>query len=230
MLRAKWRESVGIVDRKIEEYCISKSNLPSQASQAIEKYTLENVHGAGMLIGKMEASFIGFLLRSIKAKRVLELGTFTGYSALIMAENIPQDGEVITIDINGETTSLAKSFWEKSLHGKKIKSYLGNALEVMRNLDGTFDFIFIDADKRNYKSYLENSLELLSAGGVIVVDNTLWGGKVLPGAALDLETHYDRNTEFIQALNDFVADSPAIYGTLLPIRDGMFLIQKKGDE
>ena len=103
-----------ITDKKVEEYCISKSNLPSKDCLAIEDYTRANVHGAGMLIGKMEASFIGFLLKSIKAKRILELGTYTGYSALAMAEQIPEDGEIITVDINKETSSLAKEFWDKS--------------------------------------------------------------------------------------------------------------------
>ena len=216
-----------ITDKKVEEYCISKSNLPSKDCLAIEEYTRANVHGAGMLIGKMEASFIGFLLKSIKAKRILELGTFTGYSALSMAEHIPNDGEVITVDINKETTSLAKDFWSKSEHGHKIKSILGSGLEIIPTLIGKFDFVFIDADKRNYIDYLKLTVPMLSENGMIVIDNVLWGGAVLPDVVLDLTQHRDRNTEFIRLVNDYVAASDDLYGTLMPIRDGMFLIQRR---
>ena len=216
-----------ITDKKVEEYCISKSNLPSKDCLAIEEYTRANVHGAGMLIGKMEASFIGFLLKSIKAKRILELGTFTGYSALSMAEHIPNDGEVITVDINKETTSLAKDFWSKSEHVHKIKSILGSGLEIIPTLIGKFDFVFIDADKRNYIDYLKLTVPMLSENGMIVIDNVLWGGAVLPDVILDLTQHRDRNTEFIRLVNDYVAASDDLYGTLMPIRDGMFLIQRK---
>ena len=216
-----------ITDKKVEEYCISKSNLPSKDCLAIEEHTRANVHGAGMLIGKMEASFIGFLLKSIKAKRILELGTFTGYSALSMAEHIPNDGEVITVDINKETTSLAKDFWSKSEHVHKIKSILGSGLEIIPTLIGKFDFVFIDADKRNYIDYLKLTVPMLSENGMIVIDNVLWGGAVLPDVILDLTQHRDRNTEFIRLVNDYVAASDDLYGTLMPIRDGMFLIQRK---
>ena len=216
-----------ITDKKVEEYCISKSNLPSKDCLAIEEHTRANIHGAGMLIGKMEASFIGFLLKSIKAKRILELGTFTGYSALAMAEQTPSDGQVITVDINKETTGLAKEFWSQSAHGHKIKSLLGNGLDIIPTLTGEFDFIFIDADKRNYIDYLKLTVPMLSANGMIVIDNVLWGGAVLPDVVLDLTQHRDRNTEFIRLVNDYVAESEELYGTLMPIRDGMFLIQKK---
>jgi caffeoyl-CoA O-methyltransferase len=216
-----------ITDKKIEEYCISKSNLPSSDCLAIEEYTRANVHGAGMLIGKMEASFIGFLLRSIKAKRVLELGTFTGYSALTMAENLPEDAEIITVDVNEETVKLAKDFWAKSAHGHKIKSVLKPGLEAIPTLGGKFDFIFIDADKRNYIDYLKLTVPMLSDNGMIVIDNVLWGGQVLPGRESTGSDLRDRNTEFIRAVNDYIALNPDLYGTLMPVRDGMFLVQKK---
>jgi len=168
----------------------------------------------------MEGSLDWFLLRSIEAKRVLELGTYTGYSALTMAENLPADGEVITLDINESTVTLAKSFWSQSHHGHKIKSLLGSALDSLKSLNGPFDFVFIDADKRNYIEYLKLTLPLLSSKGMIVIDNVLWDGKVLPDAELDSSEHRDRNTEFIRLVNDFVANEESLYGTLLPIRDG----------
>ena len=215
-----------ITDKKIEEYCLSKSSLPSSDCKKIEDYTKANVHGSQMLIGQMEASFIGFLLRSIKAKRVLELGTFTGYSALAMAENLPNDGLVITVDINEENANLAQKFWLDSKHGHKIKSILGNALDIIPSLGGRFDFIFIDADKRNYIEYLKMTIPLLTESGMIVIDNVLWSGRVIEEKELNLKELHDRNTEFIRQLNDFIATSEDLYGTLMPIRDGMFLVRK----
>ncbi|MBC7712405.1 MAG: O-methyltransferase [Rhizobacter sp.] len=215
-----------ITDKKIEEYCISKSSLPSKDCLSIEEYTRANVHGAGMLIGKMEASFIGFLLRSIKAKRVLELGTFTGYSALTMAEHLPDNGEIITVDINKVTVALAQGFWDKSANGHKIKSMLGSGLDIIPTLSGPFDFVFIDADKRNYIDYLKLTVPMLSPNGMIVIDNVLWGGQVLPDSESTGSDLRDRNTEFIRMVNDYIAESTDLYGTLMPIRDGMFLVQK----
>lgn len=214
-----------LIDPKIEEYCLSKSSLPSGDCLKIEEHTRANVHGANMLIGKMEASFLGFLLRSISAKRVLELGTFTGYSALAMAENLPNDGEVITVDVNEKTVELAKKFWSEAQSGFKIKSILGSGLEVIPTLSGFFDLVFIDADKRNYLPYLKLILPKLSPKGMIVIDNVLWSGRVLPGAEQDKEEEH-RNTKFIREVNDYIASDKTLYGTLMPIRDGMFLIKK----
>jgi caffeoyl-CoA O-methyltransferase len=180
-----------------------------------------------MLIGKMEASFIGFLLRSIGAKRILELGTYTGYSALTMAENIPEDGEIFTVDINKETVELAKNFWKQSPHGHKITSILGSGLDIIPTLTGQFDFVFIDADKRNYIDYLKLTIPLLSSQGIIVIDNVLWSGRVVPGSESSGSDLHDRNTDFIRELNDYIANEPTLYGTLLPIRDGMFLVRKR---
>jgi caffeoyl-CoA O-methyltransferase len=214
---------------EIIDYCLEKSTLPSSDCENIETYTRSNVHGQQMLIGKLEASFLGFLIRSLNVKRILELGTFTGYSALSMAENLPVDGEVITIDINIKTVELAKMFWEKSIHGSKIKSILGEGLSKIPELEGEFDLVFIDADKRNYLNYLKLTLPRLSKNGIIVMDNVLWAGRVAvnPQDEINLpssETH--RNTKFIREVNDYISKDKSLYGTLLPIRDGIFLIKK----
>lgn len=214
-----------LIDEQIEKYCIDKSNVPSSLCNDLELYTRENVHGAQMLIGKMEASLLGFFIRSIGAERILELGTFTGYSALAMAEQLPNNGELITLDINEKTVQLAKSYWEKSPHGTKIKSLLGPGLETLNQVQGKFDLVFIDADKRNYLLYLEKSLELLTEKGMIVIDNVLWAGRVVEAPGDSEDEH--RNTKFIRELNDTIAKREDLYGTLLPLRDGMFLIKKK---
>jgi caffeoyl-CoA O-methyltransferase len=215
-----------LVDKKIEEYCIAKSNLPSGDCDKIEEHTRAHIHGANMLIGKMEASFLGFLLRSIEAKRILELGTFTGYSALAMAENIPTDGEIITVDIDEVNVGLAKKFWSESKNGHKIKSILGSGMDIIPTLTGKFDLVFIDADKRNYIDYLKLTVPLLSPRGIIVIDNALWSGRVVPGSESSGSDLHDRNTDFIRLVNDYVASEPSLYGTLLPIRDGMFLVRR----
>lgn len=216
---------MNLIDPKILEYCIDKSDTPSRLCGELETFTRENVHGAQMLIGKMEASILGFLLRSIQAKRVLELGTFTGYSALCMAEELPSDGELITLDVNEKTVEIAKSYWEKSPHGKKITSIIGPGLETLKTLKGPFDFVFIDADKRNYLPYLEYALENLSEQGMIVIDNVLWSGRVVDGPTDSEDEH--RNTKFIRELNDTIKKRSDLYGSLLPVRDGMFLITKR---
>ena len=209
-----------VTDSKIHEYCVKKSDRPSQICQDLEVYTKNNVAYSQMLIGELEASLLGFLIRSIEAKSVLEFGTFTGYSALCMAENLPDDGLVFTLDINPETVEIAKRYWNDSDHGHKIQSVLGPAMESVKSLNKVFDFIFIDADKVNYLNYLKASLEVLSPKGIIAVDNVLWSGKVV-----DQEDR-DKDTLAIRELNDFVSKNEDTYGTLLPVRDGIFLIQK----
>jgi caffeoyl-CoA O-methyltransferase len=209
------------IDPAVNSYCISKSHHPSPLCKKLEKYTQEHIPYPQMIVGELEASILGFLIRSIQAKKVLEFGTFTGYSALTMAENLPEDGEVITLDINPETTKVAKEYWEQSPHGKKIKSLLGPAVETAKSLKQEFDFIFIDADKVNYLSYFQICLEKLSSKGIIAIDNVLWSGQVLK------ENHQDENTRAIQEVNNFISKREDLYSTLLPVRDGLFLIQKK---
>ncbi len=208
-----------MISPEIENYCIAHSTKPGDVVKEIGDYTKANVHGSNMLIGEMEASVLTFLIKLGQVKTVLELGTYTGYSALAMAEQLPADGKVVTVDINPETTKLARSFWEKSPHGKKIQQILKPGLEALKDLNEKFDLIFIDADKNNYSNYLEWALTHLSERGLIVVDNTLWSGKVLtPGA--------DKQTDSIIAHNEKVKNLKGYTATLLPVRDGMFLIQK----
>jgi caffeoyl-CoA O-methyltransferase len=208
------------ISEDIQDYSISKSNIPSTICEEIEVDTKENVELPQMLVGKMEASFLGFLIRSHQVKNIVEFGTFTGYSALAMAENLPSDGQITTFDISVESTNVAKKYWNKSEHGKKINLVLGNAIESIKNIEFEIDLAFIDADKENYTNYLNESLERLSPNGIIVVDNVLWSGSVLKKSE-------DSSTVAIQEMNDYVATNDSLYGTLLPIRDGMFLIQKR---
>lgn len=208
-----------MISEEIEKYCIDHSTRPGPVVQELGAFTRKSVHGSNMLIGEMEASVLAFLIKLGKVKKILELGTYTGYSALAMAEQLPDDGTVTTVDINPHTTKIAREYWDKSPHGKKITQILKPGLEALKELDGEFDLIFIDADKNNYSNYLDWALGHLSPNGFIVVDNTLWHGKVLtPGA--------DKQTDSIIAHNKKAASMEGYTKVLLPIRDGMYLIQK----
>lgn len=211
-----------LVDPEIEKYCIDISSKPSSLCDDLADFTRKNVSQSQMLIGPLEAAVLGFLIRTGGYKRILEIGTFTGYSALSMAENLPSDGELITLDVNEETTRIAQEFWKKSSHGYKIKLILGRALENLPKLEGAFDLVFIDADKEPYPQYLNWALENLSEGGSIVIDNTLWSGEVLNSEA-------EGSTKSIQKVNQMAKElsEREYFVSLLPVRDGMLLIRKK---
>jgi caffeoyl-CoA O-methyltransferase len=207
-----------LTSENIENYCVQMSTTPSADCAAIYDFTQKNVPMAQMLIGPMVGSVLGFLVHSVCAERVLEIGCFTGYSALVMAERLPSDGEVITLDINQETTDVAQHFWNKSRHGKKIKPIVGPALESLEKLKGPFDFIFIDADKTNYPKYFEKALELISPSGIIALDNCLRDGRVL-------EENPDEGTQAIRDLSISISKRRDLIKTLLPVRDGLLLVQ-----
>jgi len=212
---------VDFVPKEIEQYCIDKSTRLSDHCQQIEEFTIKNVPYAQMLIGDLEGSFLGFLVSLTQAKRILEIGTYTGFSALAMAERLPEDGELITLDIDEENQIIAKRFWKNSPHGKKIKSILGPALDNINKLEGLFDLIFIDADKSNYLNYLKEALLHLSPQGCIILDNCLWSGRVREAQP------QDSDTRAIQQVNQFIVDEPSLEACLLPLRDGVFLVRKK---
>lgn len=210
-----------LIDRQIEDYCVEKSSTATDPTIAqLEDYTRKNIELPQMMVGPMGASILGFLIKITRAKRVLEIGTYTGYSALAMASALPHNGELITLDVNQKTTDLARSFWNKSPHGNKITALVGQALGLIDTLSPSFDLVFIDADKGNYLNYLQKVLPILSDGGFIAIDNCLWGGDVLNSKS------DDKRTRAICQVNDYVAENSDLYATMLPIRDGIFLVQK----
>ena len=209
------------VSEKIEKYAKSVSHTPSEVCEEIAAYTLAHVPMSIMLTGAIEAGFLSFLIQTIGAKRVLEIGTYTGYSALAMAEALPPGGKVVTIDKNPETSALAQQFWQKSPHGSKIELKLGEALKILPTLEESFDFAFIDALKTEYEQYIDHALRLLQPNGVIAVDNTLYLGMVLD------EEVQDPRPQAIIKLNKKLKARDDITVMLLPIRDGVTLIRKK---
>ena len=181
---------------------------------------------ANMQIAPEQGQFMQFLLKLINAQKVLELGTFTGYSALAMTLALPENGELITCDINPTWSTIAHDFWQKAGVSHKIKQRLGPALQSLHALlnDGyqhQFDFIFIDADKTNYLHYYELALQLVSNNGLIAIDNALWDGQVID------DTDTDAQTREIRKLNQLIKNDPRVDISLLAIADGLFLVKPR---
>lgn len=209
--------------RVVETYCLNKSNIPSELCIQLGDYTKDNHPLGRMISGELVASILGFFITLNQYQNILDIGTFTGYSALSMAEFLPENGSVITIDKNKKINTFAKSYWDQSPHGNKIQALFGDANIVLEGLkDKTFDLIFIDADKGSYTNYLNHALELVSEKGVIVVDNVLREGRV----ATDKAPSEDKTVNAIREFNDYVESREDLYKTMLPIRDGLYLIQK----
>lgn len=180
----------------------------------------------GMQIGPEQGQFMALLVELIGAKKCLEIGTFTGYSALFVALAIPDDGTLITCDISEEYTGRAKPFWEEAGVAGKIDLRIGPALETLDGLiaggeSGSFDFVFIDADKTNYQGYFQRALDLTRPGGLIVVDNVLWGGRVID------PSRDDESTEAIRAFNAALSNDPRISLSMVPVGDGLTLARKR---
>jgi predicted O-methyltransferase YrrM len=183
-----------------------------------------NLPLALMQISPAQAQLMQLLLRVLQAKKVLELGTFTGYSTLAMALALPDDGHIVTCDINPEWTNRAHPFWEKAKQAHKIELRLARANDTLDKLifegqENSFDFIFIDADKTNYINYYEKALILLKSTGLIAIDNIFWQGKVLD------EREVGAQTREIRKLNQVIKNDKRVFTSLLPIGDGLFLIQ-----
>lgn len=207
------------------EYILEVSLRESSILKALREET-SKLPLANMQIAPEQGQFMQFLLKLINAEKVLELGTFTGYSALAMAMALPDDGELITCDINPTWSGIAHDFWRQAGLQHKIKQRIGPALESLHALlnDGyqhQFDFIFIDADKTNYLHYYELAVQLVSKKGLIAIDNTLWSGKVIAKESSDAQTRE------IRKLNEFIKNDSRVDISLLAIADGLFLVKPK---
>ncbi len=206
---------------EVEAYAEAHSLSESDICRRLREETYRTMDFPQMVVGPLEGAFLKVMAMSVGAKRILEIGTFTGYSALCFAESLPEEGEVITCDIDPESAALAKRYWAGSPHGSKIQLCLAPALETLADLTGPFDLIFIDADKANYVKYFRRALDLIAPTGVILIDNVLWSGEVLKSPPPD------SNTEAIQELNRLVYAEPRVSAVLLTIRDGVFLIKPR---
>ena len=206
---------------EIEQYTHDHTRARPPLFDELRDATYASMSSPGMQVGRVEGALLKMLCQLASARRVLEIGTFTGYSALCLAEGLPDDGELVTCDIDPEATRIARSFFDRSPHGHKIRIALGDALATVRALPDSppLDLVFIDADKERYSDYYEAVLPKLRTGGLIIADNTLWSGRVLdPQAATD---------RAIVAFNERVNADPRVENVLLPVRDGMMLARKR---
>ena len=211
---------VGVVSPALDDYVARHSApLPPLLAELLRATHERLPRHALMLSGAVEGGLLQALLLANGARRVLELGTFTGFSALMMAAALPDDGQLITCDVDPEATAIAREFWARSPHGHKIELRLGPALETIQTLAGPFDLVFIDADKPAYVHYYEATLPLLAPNGLIVVDNVLRGGQVLHPTE-----HGDHTTV---AFNEHVRRDSRVTTVMLTVRDGITLIRRR---
>ena len=208
---------------EIEAYAQAHSMPESDLCRALREETFRRMEFPQMVVGPLEGAFLKMMTQIVGAKRVLEVGMFTGYSALCFAEALPADGTILTCEIDDEAAALARTYFARSSHGRKIEIRMGPALDTMRALTGPFDLVFIDADKTNYVNYYRRALELISPSGVILIDNVLWDGEVL------LQPPPDERTAAIQELNRVVAADSRVTAVLLTIRDGVLIVRPKAN-
>lgn len=210
---------------QLYQYLLSVSLREAPILKALREKTAQ-LSGHEMQISPEQGQFMALIVELIGAKKTLEIGVYTGYSSLVVALALPAGGQIIACDINTETSNIAKSFWQKAGVAEKIELKLAPALEtldqlIMQGETNTFDFVFIDADKQNYSNYYERSLSLVRPGGLIIIDNVLWSGRVA-----DSKNH-DRQTEAIRQLNQKISKDKHVSMSLLPLGDGLTLVRKR---
>ena len=206
----------------LEDYITAHSDAEPEYLAKINRATHLRMINPRMLSGHFQGRVLAMFCHMIQPEKVLEIGTFTGYSALCMAEGMPENGVLHTIDCDDELESFMSETFAGSEFGHKIKLHIGDALQVINELNETFDLVFIDADKLEYKAYYEAVLPKLRSGGFVLTDNTLWDGKVLKPT-----DEKDKDTAAIKDFNEFIAADNRIEKVLLPIRDGLTLMRKK---
>jgi caffeoyl-CoA O-methyltransferase len=209
-----------IVEPKIEEYAEAHTTPDGELFERLAEETRAKTTAPQMMVGRIEGGFLATLVALSGARRILELGTFTGYSSISMASALPPDGKVITLDVDPEATAIARRYMDESGHGDKIEIRLGPALESLQDVTGPFDLVFIDADKSNYVNYYESALPLLADDGLLIADNVLWSGRVA-------EDDADESTRAIKEFNEHVRADDRVVSVMLTVRDGMTLVRKR---
>jgi caffeoyl-CoA O-methyltransferase len=211
----------GIMKPGIEKYATdhTRSELPVLAK--LSRATHLRTHQPQMLSGHLQGALLQMLSKMIKPLTILEIGTFTGYSAICLAQGLQEGGKLITIDCNPEMEDFARPYFEEAGLSNKIKMIIGDATEIIENLEGPFDLVFIDADKENYLNYFKQIYPKVSPGGYILADNTLWYGRVIEPNA-----ESDRETAAIVNFNSYVQQHEGVDNLLLPLRDGIMIVRK----
>ena len=207
---------------KLDEYIVQHSEQEPELLQQLTRETYQKVLQPIMLSGPYQGRVLSMISKLINPKTVLELGTFTGYSTLCLAEGMKSDGELHTIDINEELVDFQRKYFDKSEYGSQIIQHTGNAIDIIPKLNTSFDLVFIDADKPNYSNYFHLIIDKLNSGGVILSDNVLWHGKVVEPL-----NDKDNSTKAVLDYNTLLKTDERIETVMLPIRDGLTISRKK---
>ncbi len=212
---------MNFLPEEIEQYVDSHTRQEPEILKKLDRETYAKVMMPRMLSGHLQGRFLKMICSMVNPAQVLEVGTFTGYSALCLAEGLKEGGMVHTIDINEELHPMVMRYIKEAGMENKIKTYVGNALDIIPALNYTFDLVFLDADKENYSKYYELAIDKLRPGGFIVADNVLWSGKVIAP-----ENMQDEESKSLSAYNDMVMKDPRVENVLVPIRDGLMIARK----
>ena len=215
---------IEMIDENIQAYAERHTSAESELLTALLEKTYRERSDKSMLSGFYQGRLLAMFSKMLQPRRILEIGTYMGYSALCLAEGLTEDGKLITLDVDPETNEIAKEFWARTPFYSKIEPYLGSASEVIRRLNETFDLVFIDADKPNYANYYDLIFPHLRVGGIILADNVLWSGKVLEPLVED-----DENTRALDEFNKKVQSDERVSNILFAVRDGLMVIRKERD-
>ena len=210
------------LSEELENYAAQHTEDEPLLLQELNKRTHLNVLQPRMISGHFQGRFLSLLSKMVQPRTILEIGTYTGYATLCLAEGLHPDGGLHTIDIKEELTDLQREFFDRSGYGSQIVQHLGKAADIIPSLNTTFDLVFIDADKQNYAHYFDLVIEKMTRGGIILSDNVLWSGKVVEEVK-----HNDKHTQALMAYNQKIKDDPRVETVLLPIRDGITLSRVK---
>lgn len=206
----------------IDKYVVNHTEEEPIILQQLTRETYQKVLQPIMLSGPYQGRVLSILSKLIRSKSILEIGTFTGYSTICLAEGLDTEGQLHTIDINEELVDFQRKYFDKSGYGNQIKQYLGNAIDIIPTLDYTFDLVFIDADKPNYSNYFHLVIDKLNKGGIILSDNVLWHGKVVESL-----NPKDSSTKAVLEYNKLLKNDARIETVVLPVRDGLTISRKK---
>lgn len=210
------------ISEELDDYVVAHSQKEPELLQQLNRETYQKILQPRMLSGHYQGRVLSMISKLVNPKNILEIGTYTGYSALCLAEGMQADGELHTIDINEELFDFQRKYFDKSDYKQQIHQHLGNALDIIPKLDMTFDLVFMDADKENYSNYFHIVMEKLNSGGIILSDNVLWSGKVL-------DTEFkkeDTSTPALIEYNKLLNEDSRLETVLLPIRDGLTISRK----
>lgn len=210
------------LSEELENYAAQHTEDEPLLLQELNKRTHLNVLQPRMISGHFQGRFLSLLSKMVQPRTILEIGTYTGYATLCLAEGLHPEGVLHTIDIKEELTDLQREFFDRSGYGSQIVQHLGKAADIIPALDTTFDLVFIDADKQNYAHYFDLVIEKMNRGGIILSDNVLWSGKVVEEVKPN-----DKHTQALMAYNQKIKDDPRVETVLLPIRDGITLSRVK---